>query len=322
MEDFDRKWTIYEKFYVFELMLIEKDARRHIINAIEIEEEIKTYEIRERLKGRVVIRSQVYDKLRRDFLETICRINTLANSEGKGRDDLTIDILISAENILRKVSDLKSKAVRKLAIQIKATFSNIRTLFRKYGKNLDAVDPQMKNNLDLADALLAFEKAWEKGKEYLVEPVICQMLISFSRLIESITEKHKEMKEKIEAMDTEVFIIIPCLAILYSVETCDYSLINCYYPFTDIQDTDQQIYNNIRELYLDMKKGHDGFDIYNLIELAILDKEINTEILRKANVSKEQINNLINELKKGAFLLQRNKPTEWNTLMETAMGII
>ena len=39
----------------------------------------------------------------------------MANSEGKGRDDLKIEILVSAEGILRRISPDQSKAVRKLA---------------------------------------------------------------------------------------------------------------------------------------------------------------------------------------------------------------
>jgi hypothetical protein len=39
----------------------------------------------------------------------------VANSEGKGRDDLKINIFEAAEGILRRISPDQSKAVRKLA---------------------------------------------------------------------------------------------------------------------------------------------------------------------------------------------------------------
>lgn len=34
---FDQHWTQYEQFYVYELMVIERDARRFIIEAVGIE---------------------------------------------------------------------------------------------------------------------------------------------------------------------------------------------------------------------------------------------------------------------------------------------
>jgi hypothetical protein len=35
--ELDQKWTHYEKCYVFELMVIETDARRYIVDTIEVE---------------------------------------------------------------------------------------------------------------------------------------------------------------------------------------------------------------------------------------------------------------------------------------------
>ena len=45
-------------------MLIEADARRFISDAIEIEKELKSMEIREKAKGRIVIESPDYTKKR------------------------------------------------------------------------------------------------------------------------------------------------------------------------------------------------------------------------------------------------------------------
>ena len=50
----------------------------------------------------------------------------MANSEGKGRDDLEADILLQAEGICRRISHGQSKAVRKLAEAIKKSFSDLR----------------------------------------------------------------------------------------------------------------------------------------------------------------------------------------------------
>jgi len=73
---------------------------------------------------------------------SICgKINSVANSEGKGRDDLSIDILVSAESAIRKVTNIQSSAVRKLADAIKKSFNNLRSLMKGYKDNIEAVDP-------------------------------------------------------------------------------------------------------------------------------------------------------------------------------------
>jgi len=42
--ELDTKWVLYEKSYVFELMVIEIDARRYIVESIEIEKKIQNFE--------------------------------------------------------------------------------------------------------------------------------------------------------------------------------------------------------------------------------------------------------------------------------------
>lgn len=42
--EFDKAWVTYEQYYVYELMVIETDARRFIIDAIQIDEEMREIE--------------------------------------------------------------------------------------------------------------------------------------------------------------------------------------------------------------------------------------------------------------------------------------
>ncbi len=122
-------------------MLIESDARRFVTEAIEIEKEITSAEVRERAKGKIMVECKEYNKNRGKLIEIINKINSVANSDGKGRDDLEPDILLQAEGLCRRVSSNQSKAVRKLAEAIKKSFMNIRQLLRKYEENIEGVDP-------------------------------------------------------------------------------------------------------------------------------------------------------------------------------------
>lgn len=301
---------------MYELMLIEKDAKRFIVRGIDLERNMKTHETMERFKGNIVIRTPAYERLRKQFVDVCCQINAVANCEGKGRDDLKAEILVAAEEVARKISDNKSKAVRRLAAQIKQAFNGLRAVFRKYSESIDMVDPQLKNNTDLVEALVGFEKAWEKGKDFLLSGGVCSMLVSFSQLIEGLAEKYKEVREKIESMDSEIFMIIPCVAILRSLDENDSSIYALYYPASQSQDGTN--FAGLRRMYQELRTGMVGKrEVYNVMESAILDHEVDCTSKERADVGK-----LLNEIKRAAVLLQRSKPAEWNRLMETAMGII
>lgn len=53
LEQFDQDWSIYEKGYVTELMAIEADARRFVIEAIEISQAMNDFETEQRRRGKV-----------------------------------------------------------------------------------------------------------------------------------------------------------------------------------------------------------------------------------------------------------------------------
>ena len=113
-------------------MLIEADARLLITEAIEAETELFNVEKKEKARGRIVLDSVEYLQKRIKLIKTIGKINSIANLEGMGRDDLSNEIILAAEGIYRRVSPTQSKAARNLAERIKKSFSEVRNLLRKY----------------------------------------------------------------------------------------------------------------------------------------------------------------------------------------------
>jgi hypothetical protein len=85
-------------------MLIEADARRFITEAIESEKELAQIEIREKSRGRIVVDSHEYTSKRTRLIQILGKINSVANPEGMGRDDLGNEILLAAEGIYRRIS--------------------------------------------------------------------------------------------------------------------------------------------------------------------------------------------------------------------------
>lgn len=150
-------------------MLIEADARLLITEAIEVDKDILTVEQKEKARGRIVVDTAEHTERRSKLITILGKINSVANPEGMGRDDLGNDILLAAEGIYRRISPAQSKAVRSLAERIKKSFTDFKLLLRKYEQNIEVVDPQLKNNVELVDVLVEFENSWSQGLTYFMD---------------------------------------------------------------------------------------------------------------------------------------------------------
>jgi len=56
-----------------------------------------------------------------------------------------------------------------LAEKIKQSVKCFRILLNKYKENIDAVDPQLKNNAELAEMVEIYESSWTLGKDQLLD---------------------------------------------------------------------------------------------------------------------------------------------------------
>ena len=100
LQDFDASWAQYEQFYVYELMVIETDARRFVIEGIQIERELQAMENNLKHYGFTEESISTYNSKRSELLEKMASVNTVCNVNGKGRDDLVdIEILTAAEEL-------------------------------------------------------------------------------------------------------------------------------------------------------------------------------------------------------------------------------
>jgi hypothetical protein len=84
------------------------------------------------MKGKILLNCDDYLSIRGKLCEIIAKINSIANTLGKGRDDLDHSILCETEGIIRRVTREQSKAIRLLAEKIRSSFTSIRVLLRKY----------------------------------------------------------------------------------------------------------------------------------------------------------------------------------------------
>jgi hypothetical protein len=71
LEEFDKYWVNFEQLYVFELMLIEADARRFITDAINIEKDLTAVEKTEKQRGKIFLESEKYNSTRKKLVKII-----------------------------------------------------------------------------------------------------------------------------------------------------------------------------------------------------------------------------------------------------------
>ena len=194
IQKFDELWTTYEKKYVYELMVIEQDARRFVIESINLEGALMML-----AKGKTKDSDQ-FDQQREAMLQLICQINAIANVEGKGRDDFQWALMPTAETILSvKTNSVEySKAVVELADKVKTSFNAYRVLMQKYQKNIEVVDPELKNNKELVQVLTLLEDSWDLAKGQIGSEDRIQQLNEFSKLIWATCDEFKEFREQVE----------------------------------------------------------------------------------------------------------------------------
>jgi hypothetical protein len=236
-----------------------------------------------------------------------------------GRDDLGNDILLAAEGIYRRISPTQSRAVRNLAERIKKIYQDFKSLLRKYEQNIEVVDPQLKNNNELVEILVEFENSWSQGLTYFLDTKKMNQLLHFSQVIEATAEKHKTFAEQLEQRDAEIFIVIPSLLILKSLENDDKDICSFFYPDMSDGNTDsgkQMI--NLKSVYENGRKKYGMYDFYNLMEKLLIEVEISEEekkIVKELEVEKT----LVKDIKTFAMMISRFKPADWNKFLDVVI---
>lgn len=145
---FDRLWVDYESKYIQELMVIEEKARMPVTKAIEVYKELERELQKEKKKGNIITNqlNERAKELRGKMIDQFKVMNSVANVEGKGRDDLGVDVLEEAEKVLTQVSKAECETLRSLAESIQQIFEEMKELVKGYSVNIEIVDPQLKNN--------------------------------------------------------------------------------------------------------------------------------------------------------------------------------
>lgn len=158
----------------------------------------------------------------------VASLNALANVAGKGREDLTLDVLEVAADIFlgrwqppscvslkESNTTATSAAIRQfLAKYVLESFLDMRNYLVAVADRMLYVDAQLCNNKAMVEALLAWEEAWELGSRFIMQPEMLAALCSTAAEIAGSLRYSPELARHLDGQDAELFLILPRLVLL------------------------------------------------------------------------------------------------------------
>lgn len=100
----------------------------------------------------------------------------------------------------------------------------------------------------------------------------------FSQVVEATADKHKAFADQLEQRDAEIFINIPALLVLKSLENDDKEICKLFYPemYNPMSDKYTQV-QDMRKLFTKLQRMHSRYELYNLIEKCIIEVSLNKD---------------------------------------------
>ncbi|CAK9045732.1 unnamed protein product [Durusdinium trenchii] len=172
----------------------------------------------------------------RECLERLVRqvaiLNSCANMRGKGRGDLSIEVLeVAADVYLSKETSQSQKVHKTLAEMVLSGFLELRHYLHKASQRMLWIDPQLSNNSELERCLVAWEEAWELGQIFLLHLDTRNAFCAVAAAVAQIQETHAGFLKLVEDQDAELFLILPRLVILSGLWEPSYgALLHSFLP--------------------------------------------------------------------------------------------
>jgi hypothetical protein len=212
----DTAWASFEERYISELVQIEAKARSLIVQAIEHEKRLQELELQH---GENTWEMQQYREVLRLTVAAVARLNSVANVNRKGRDDLRVEVLLHANMRLRECSAMGAysqdadimHAAKILSTDVVESFNAMRHYLREVGNCLERVDPHLGNNSGLVTRLVDWEESWEVGTAYLQQQRVLQALCDAVAEIRKVQTIAPKLADMFDECDVELFLVLPRL---------------------------------------------------------------------------------------------------------------
>ena len=154
--------------------------------------------------------------------QVVCigQLNSLANRDGKGRNDLDVSILEAAIAILPlgmcPLGKPKFTGALSLANDVVESFEAMRSYLRELRKvGLHRVDPELSRNRGLVQRLVKWEETWEVGLKFVKDKVMRAALHSVHGEIRKVQNVEPNFRQMLEDNDVGLFLSLPRVIILH-----------------------------------------------------------------------------------------------------------
>lgn len=144
-------------------------------------------------------------------------------------------------------------------------------------------------------------------------------LLHFSQVVEATAEKHKTFAEQLEQRDAEVFVHIPALMVLKSIENDDKGISSFFCPsMTDPESENGKLTLQLRLTYQQLKEGLPKYELYNIVEKCLIDIPLNP-VEQQLATSLHLESCMIKPIRGLAMQLSRFNPADWNKFLDVVI---
>jgi len=210
--DLDSAWASFEYRYISDLIQIENRARQLVYEAVQAEQLLT------QLENSPDATSEAKLRARASLASCVGRLNSVANLQRKGRDDLSAEVLDCAADALNPdivgIEVASSAAARILAGDILGAFTSLREYLRQVSRCLERVDPHLCKNDGLVARLVDWEASWEMAGRYFRDMRVLQALSGLVSGLQGLQVAIPKMTSMCEDCDVELFLVLPRLTLL------------------------------------------------------------------------------------------------------------
>eukprot|EP00930_Biecheleria_cincta_P068942 TRINITY_DN56761_c0_g1_i1.p1 TRINITY_DN56761_c0_g1~~TRINITY_DN56761_c0_g1_i1.p1 ORF type:complete len:595 (+),score=124.99 TRINITY_DN56761_c0_g1_i1:32-1816(+) len=216
MRELDLAWARFEDRYISDLLEIETKARQLIAEPVECERTLRMLEARHG-EGETLQQLPEYREELGKLVGSIARLNSVANSRRKGRDDLKADILLAATRTLSRCRRAESRgenvarleAAQILSADIINSFMALRKYLHEIEGCLDRVNPHLSYNAGLVSKLADWEESWEVGARYVRNQKLMNAVCDLVAEIKDAQKIAPALASMREECDVELFMVLP-----------------------------------------------------------------------------------------------------------------
>eukprot|EP00932_Pfiesteria_piscicida_P003706 SRR837773.13613.p1 GENE.SRR837773.13613~~SRR837773.13613.p1 ORF type:complete len:299 (-),score=36.91 SRR837773.13613:68-964(-) len=264
-------------------------------------------------------------ELEEAYVKHLGYLNSIANCDGKGRDDFSRDILVAARQVLRApacTEDARHGVACFLALNVVRCYDALREYLGAARLCLDRVDPHLRNNRGLVLRLVDWEDAWGVAVRYLCSKVmldgICDVVVELM-IVQGFVP---ELLGMVQDRSPDVFLALPRLLVLSVLDDplaprrCLMETFSERYQ-AGLPDPDlQSVADSFQEVVDQFSSRALAWEA--MVRLAVLGEE--AELPAAASPRRPALAALLRRVEALSLELQRRQPQDWNNFLPVLLA--